>query len=443
MVLLLSVACLLGLQDRCGTCSGSGQIVAECDGCGGSGIAGYTTLRGQLKALGCERCGGLAGDAYTGRQGSGRSNRACGACDGSGAGPAKVAEERKRKAEEERKAREEAKRKAKEEAERPYKIAREKALEEERRLAEKAASADRERMNLAAAERILRDLEGRLREIDRGALFDGQVVRTLPDLGGPAFKTLFEKGSRGSAPVDLRQGASDRLDADLTLDFAEIQGAPPRAPAARSPDPRDLDLIFPRAPGGTPAWLPAEKAEAADLAFASGAKRSYPVPRWRGPKNPGPKLSNPLIEQEKALKFVSAFGWEFLHSKDFEEMMFENQLTEASRESLGIPSRGTLSPAQNRILDERVQATIRTRRAKADELRAETLREMIDEIDKLGPLKSGEDYVRKTTFDPDYRRKIDEARDRVLERYDERLAQFGRELDADVKDLAGKILKNE
>jgi hypothetical protein len=67
--------------EPCPTCHGKGTIV--CPGCGGSGIAGRTTINGQPAAYGCERCGGVRGDPMqgTGRPGTGRI--ICPTCGGS------------------------------------------------------------------------------------------------------------------------------------------------------------------------------------------------------------------------------------------------------------------------------------------------------------------------------------------------------------------------
>lgn len=68
--------------EPCPTCSGS--RTTPCPQCRGTGIAEWTSIRGQRAAYGCERCGGVRGDPMkgTGRQGRGRIS--CPACGGTG-----------------------------------------------------------------------------------------------------------------------------------------------------------------------------------------------------------------------------------------------------------------------------------------------------------------------------------------------------------------------
>ena len=71
-------------QDICPTCGGRGKIV--CPVCQGSGYSGYVNVHGQQGAYGCERCGGVRGNPFTGqplgRKGTGYIT--CPTCGGTG-----------------------------------------------------------------------------------------------------------------------------------------------------------------------------------------------------------------------------------------------------------------------------------------------------------------------------------------------------------------------
>jgi hypothetical protein len=181
LVLLFFLPQNICFADTCPTCQGSGK----CQACGGSGTISAGTCHGQLAVYGCSACGGVRGDPCNSGGGSAGSGR-CQTCGGSGqiqgsdtstnnqSSSANAAAERQR------------------------------ALEAQRLEAEALAKKRQEQFQ-KSKEEALRSMKG-ITENELGLKGVGGdmelkgIGETKP--GDSGLKTLFDKGSQGSAPVD-------------------------------------------------------------------------------------------------------------------------------------------------------------------------------------------------------------------------------------------------
>ena len=229
---LLLVAAIFGLTlqprscfaDTCPACGGSGYIA--CPACGGSGISGYTDVHGEVGAYGCERCGGVRGDPVygTGRQGSGRIP--CPTCGGSGQVQGQQSGQSSSS--------------ISSPARKPL-VDKWKIFNEQKKKNEEQAKLKSEEFKKNNQE-ILNRMKG-ITENELG--LKGADIAGEAGAGGLQVKTLFDKGSPGSAPVDTRVKGPSTLDVGKNVNFDAIKVQD------GVPDPAQLkeDLLedFPRA----------------------------------------------------------------------------------------------------------------------------------------------------------------------------------------------------
>jgi hypothetical protein len=198
-ILVFFIVMLFGSQnycfaDTCPTCQGSGR----CQSCGGSGTIPAGTCHGLRAVYGCTACGGVRGDPCNSGGGSAGSGQ-CQTCGGSGqvqgsdtstynnnqSSSANAAAERQR------------------------------AVEAQRLEAEALAKKRQEQFQ-RSKEEALRSMKGitqnelGLKGIGGSDMELKGIGETKP--GDSGLKTLFDKGSSGSAPVDARGRGASKLD---------------------------------------------------------------------------------------------------------------------------------------------------------------------------------------------------------------------------------------
>jgi hypothetical protein len=121
---------------------------------------------------------------------------------------------------------------------------------------------------------------------------DDFAFRPKPE---PGTITLFDRGTKDSAPVDTRFKGRSRLDVgaqllapkDLTRLFPK-----PGVPPVQAPDPKDLEYLFPMDTG-----LQVPAADDLRFLFQEDGEKGR---TWPGPANHGVRLYNPLREPDRA-----------------------------------------------------------------------------------------------------------------------------------------------
>lgn len=292
----------------------------------------------------------------------------------------------------------------------------EKAAAEARVAASKAAND----ASLEQGKRIANALLGDQRspQPDRtqaGKALGDRLLEGLPNATGANtgldFATpgqpLFSRGSQDSAPVAPNKDFRLAGDANKPLEFIGVPQAPvvtPPAsrPAVVVPDPRmqmpsqeDIELLFPP-----------------DLVQR----------RWPGPINPGPRLVNPLIEeerQEQLKKVKEAADRELIEnaltlfqSPEYEDAFFNHLIAQTEAD----PQLSAISlndKAKQKSRNEALRQVTVQIAPQLTEARKRAVAELATEVEVLNPAHGTDLYARAKT-DPVLQARIDEARIKVL-----------------------------
>ena len=164
---------------------------------------------------------------------------------------------------------------------------------------------ERERKRVEARQKLQSDVQGALqslKDVDKGGSYtpglkndDDFAFRPIPNSGAGGPRTLFERGTKDSAPVDTRVKGPSRLDVpELRLAPKDLSQLFPKAndPPVQAPDPKDIEYLFPRDFG-----VQAPAAEDLRFLFPEEVEKGR---KWPGPVRRGSRLYNPLREPDRA-----------------------------------------------------------------------------------------------------------------------------------------------
>jgi hypothetical protein len=165
---------------------------------------------------------------------------------------------------------------------------------------------ERDQKKLDTTQKMESDVQSALRSLkdtDAGSTYtpglkndDDFAFRPSPTgPGAGGSKTLFERGNKGSAPVDSRVKGRSLLDVpELRLEPRDLSQLFPKAgdPPVQAPDPKDLEYLFPKEFG-------VQAPAADDLRFLFPQEMETGR-KWPGPVRRGSRLYNPLREPDRA-----------------------------------------------------------------------------------------------------------------------------------------------
>jgi len=324
-----------------------------------------------------------------------------------------------------RKAKEEADRKAKDEAERTLKIALERALEEEKRLAEKQAKDSRTQAELATGQQLISALRQRLHTLNLAGLPTARSSASCP-ASAAGWRRRSSPRARRTPLRSISERVRRQARRRSHVGIRRIQKPPD--PSAKSalqlpvPDDADFGVLSPR--GERVSRLVASPRGEGRTEVRRRPESSLPPCLARAEES-GTEADESAHRAGKDAKVD--FGiWLAVRPIETLRKLVDGGSGPRALESGPRPPEN-LTPAQSRIINERIRESIRKMDDQANKIRGETVGELIQELDKLrdaGLWKTGDDFVRKNTFDAAFRKAVDDARDRVLLRQDEKLLDY-------------------
>lgn len=442
------------LDAQCAPCNGRGASV--CGSCGGRG---YTVVHDKFGAeghYGCTACGGRRGEPFNnfdpefGKGVYGRGRFSCGPCEGTGLSPAQRAEIRRREEERRRKEAE-----AKKLIEQFDALCREGRWEDadalfltlrkdygETQALKDAAARIRERQDLRealkrsreVAEQIVAEQEARRKReaqlneaaarvdkltkdlgealngaggSDAGGLdfFDGSG--TSRAAGGDGTKTLFDRGTKNSAPPDARVKGPSKLDVGENVKI-------PVVPAKIDPP---LEFLDPKAES---AVVPPVDSDL-EFLYKDFLRPGESARKTFFPPNPGERLKNVLTDPALKAEAERKYGIPEPVYKDFADKLLKGGFDKVLDDDLHVQmAKAVGGLAQNadgaRYLKESEGIAAR-RKLEVRRSLKEAFDEVSVEFAKLidqGHIARGQTVFEKEKSDPKFEAMLDGIRFRAV-----------------------------
>lgn len=261
-------------------------------------------------------------------------------------------------------------------------------LERQRKIKEEARqSQEKFEKNKQDAFKLLKGVESSEFDLKGAATGKDLGLKGVKDAGvKDALSDVKLKGVDTLSPhldpsvVDLR----DMSDRPLVVDPRKVKGTTPKPITAETSNEfTDLQML--------------------ELLFSPPDTES----KWPGPKNPYPPLINPLREPERYEAWKRTVWAKFLKTKPtLQDMETDPRLSKE------------LNEARDEILKKEFEENVKARERSWNEMRQE-----LEKLRKQAGLKDYAEFDRKLNADPDFSKRVMDARDRIVEKEEQAIIE--------------------